>query len=495
MSIADDLKGASVPEETDAQAIARLAALSPLEYDRVREDEAKKLGARVATLDKQVFSTRKDSDAGSAQDELVQGVEPWPDAVNGVDLVAEMRETFNRYCVLPAGGDVALSLWSLAGYSINQFRIFPKACLSSPEKRCGKTTTLEVIGAVSHRAMTASNLSPSMLFRAIDAWQPSLLIDEADTFIHSSDELRGVINSGHTRSGAYVLRTEGDSSSREPVKFSTWAPMCIAMIKTPPDTIRDRSIMVILRRKMPGESVAKLPFDLAEDCRELRQKCKRWSDDHAAVLRASDPAVPQLTNERAMDNWLPLLAVADAIGGEWPELARNAMLMIENAEDSDDDGIGPMILADIRTIFDERGSERIFSDDLVEALVDMEERPWCEWKHGKPMTKTSLARMLKPFGISSRDIRYGKTVKRGYRLPDFEDAFSRYLHTPPSQSATTLQVNNGAACSGFQNTTTGDCVAVQKTLQPNNDGGCSDVALQKGSTETASMDQEGKLWV
>ena len=429
------IERAAPPAESDEAAIARLAALDPLEYDRQRESAASAMGVRVGTLDKLVFQARKDDEQVEAGDELVEGVSPWPEPVDGAALLNQAREALKTYCVLPLGADVALSLWVMAGYAIDAFRIFPKGCLTSPEKRCGKTTTLEVIGALAHRSLTASSATPSVLFRAIDAWRPTLLIDEADTFLAGNEELRGIINSGHTRSGAFVLRTEGDASDRQPKKFSTWSPMMIAMIKTPPDTIRDRSIMVMLRRKLPDERVARLPFDLADEMADFRRKCRRWADDHKDTLKDCRPDAPHVGSDRAMDNWLPLLAVADTAGGQWPELARNAMEVMEIRDDTDD-GIGPMILRDVREVFEQRNADRLFSDDLVEALIDMEERPWCEWRHGKPLTKNSLARLLAPFGIKSSTIRCGAVTRKGYIKAKCQDAFDRYLpHTPPLKTS------------------------------------------------------------
>jgi len=485
--IRDTIENAAPPAETDEEAIARLAALDPLEYDRQRESAANAMGVRVVTLDEMVRQSRKAEEETEARDELAQGVEPWPESVSADALLVKARLTLKRYCILPHGADVALSLWVLAGYAIDAFRIFPKVCLSSPEKRCGKTTTLEVIGALAHRSLTASSATPSVLFRAIDAWRPTLLIDEADTFLAGNDELRGIINSGHTRSGAFVLRTEGDASDRRPVKFSTWSPMVIAMIKTPPDTIRDRSIMVMLRRKLPGERVARLPFDLADELTEFRRKCRRWADDHEAALKTCRPEVPEVGNDRAMDNWLPLLAVADTVGGQWPELARNAMVKMEVSDDTDD-GIGPMILRDVREVFETRKADRLFSDELVAALIDMEERPWCEWRHGKPLTKNSLARLLKPFEVRSRALRIGSVVQKGYALKDCQDAFDRYLPpTPPAQSVTTLQANNDAGSSGFKNETPDNRVTDEKTLQPNSGAGCNVVTDEKGGIRQEGM--------
>lgn len=462
-------------DNPDNEVIARLSALPPIEYDRCREAEAKKLNVRVSTLDKLV-QDKNQTEIEAASDELVTGVDAWLDPVAGTDILNESRALLNRYCVLPPGAVVAIVLWAVAGYSINCFRIFPKLCLSSPEKRCGKTTTLEVIHAVTNRALIASNLSSAVLFRAIDAWQPALLMDEADTFLHGNDELRGVINSGHTRAGAFVLRVDGDDLA--PKKFSTWAPMVIAMIKTPPDTIRDRSVMIMLKRKAPGDGVDKLPYDLAKQCCNLRRKIKRWADDSADQLKTANPNVPKLGNDRAEDNWLPLLAVADAVGGEWPALARDAMQKIEQKDD-DGESAGVMLLADIRSLFSVSKTARLSSDVIVNALVAIEGRPWAEWRQGKALSKNTLARLLKPFDISSTTIRIDGRTPKGYELTAFKDSFTRYLTDNPIQSATPQQVSNGGGCSQIQSATRTPGVALQNPRKASTDGDCCGVAVEE----------------
>lgn len=460
----------------DEAKIQELAALAPLKYDKVREGEAEKLCCRVSTLDAEVkaFRAKNAPASDSAEvDDLVEGVEPWPHAVSGDGIATEVRALLNVYCVLPAGADVAISLWIVAGYSINCFRIFPKLCLSSPEKRCGKTTTLETIDALAHRSLMASNLSPAVMFRAIEAWQPTLLIDEADTFLHGNDELRGVINSGHTRAGAFVLRVAGEEL--EPKKFSTWSPMAIAMIKTPPDTIKDRSVMIHLKRKASGDSVERLPFDLSEQCHSLRRKIKRWADDSSIALKKADPIMPSISSDRGEDNWRPLIAVADVLGSGWPSVAREAMKKLEQKEDSDE-GVGVMLLWDIKALFAERKADRLPSDDIVKSLIDIDERPWAEWRYGQPLTKSALSRLLKPFGISPRTIRVAGRTPKGYQLASFQDSFTRYLGNTPIQTATTQQVSGAGAFSDIQSATSNSDVAVGNARKASNGGECCGVA-------------------
>ena len=475
MSISDQAEKLT---RTDDDIIRELAALSPLEYDRVRVERAKELGCQVKTLDKLVAEARASQSAEQAASELVSNDEPWSEPVDGIELLRSIVGILKAHAILPKGAETAIALWIVGSYGYDSFRIFPKLLLSSPEKRCGKSTLLEIVRSLSHRALMASNITPSAIFRCIDAWKPTLLIDEADTFVHGNEELRGIINSGHTRSTAYVIRVVGDDF--EPKQFSTWAPMVLAMIKLPPDTILDRSVTISMRRKLPGESITRLPVDFPSECRHLRSRCLRWANDHGDVLKGIRPALPASSNDRALDNWTPLLAIAEAIGGKVPAVALESFKELQGAGDDEDDGIGPTILRDIRTVFDEQGRkyEWLFSEEIVNRLIEMEGHPWAEWKHGKPMTANSLARLLKPFKIKPANIRDGSIVKKGYERTQFEDAFSRYLSRTPIQTATTLQPSIGAAYSDFQTATQKDSVADSKSTKPSNGAACSDVAVQ-----------------
>jgi putative DNA primase/helicase len=144
-------------------------------------------------------------------------------------------------------------------------------------------------------------------------------VDEADTFIRDSDDLRGILNSGHTRELAFVIRTVGDD--HEPRKFSTWGAKAIALIGGLKDTLADRSIEVALKRKLPGEHVERLRHADPEVLHTLARRCARWAADHAEKIRAARPSMPDGLHDRAQDNWEPLIAIADLAGGDWPKLA------------------------------------------------------------------------------------------------------------------------------------------------------------------------------
>ncbi|MCB9555217.1 MAG: DUF3631 domain-containing protein [Deltaproteobacteria bacterium] len=355
---------------------------------------------------------------------------PWPEPVDGATVLEELRDCVQRYVVLPARAAVALALWVVFTYVYDEFDVCPNMAVVSPLPRCGKTTLLTLCGALVSRPLPTSNISAAALFRIVTDRSPSLLVDEADTFMVHNEELRGIVNSGHTKANAHVIRASGEDN--EPQVFSTWCPKMIALIGRLQPTLHDRSVMISLKRKGRADNVERLRLDRLKDLVPLRRKIVRWAADNLSVLAARDPVVPEdILNDRARDNWRPLLAIAEACGAEWAERARRAAVNICADNDDDDLSAAALLLEDLHDIFTRRKEERLGTRDILLLLNEMEERPWPEFSRGQPLSAAGLAKLLKPFDIKPDKWTEGSSFQRitvrGYRREDLQDAFSRYL--------------------------------------------------------------------
>lgn len=278
--------------------------------------------------------------------------------------------------------------------------------------------------------MHAVNISTAVLFRVVERFAPTVLIDEADTFLEANDELRGVLNGGHNRISAYVWRTVGDD--HEPRQFKVWSPKCIAMIGKLPDTLEDRALVVRLRRKQDGETVERFRADRMHEFLHLRRKAARWVEVHASRLRELDPMVPDALNDRAQDNARAICAIADVAGGRWPALIRSALVGAAAQGDDEPQSAGVLLLRDVAEIFEAKRISGIGSTELCEALCELEESPWSEWRGGRPISTRGIAKLLKPYGIEPKRDRH----HRFYRRMDFADAFNRYLSEGREKSTT-----------------------------------------------------------
>ena len=396
----------------------------------------KKHGIRVGELDKALARHHSEEGVTTGSSALVWAEDkPSRNPVSGEILLDSIVSEIRRYLVLPDLAAESIALWVTAMHCLNNWSVSPRLAFVSPEKRCGKTTALSVIQNLVLRPLPASNITSAAVFRAIDKASPTLLIDEADTFLPDNDELRGVLNSGHHRAQAYVVRTVGDN--HEPTRFCTWAPVVIAMIGELPDTLQDRSISIHLKRKTTMDKVERFRIDKVEHFIELRSKIIRWIKDAQRQLIQWDGSVPLGLHDRAADNWRPLLAIADTASGKWPELARKAALSLTGSDEESSDSV--LLLRDIHNLFLTLGNDRLSTHQILGLLHDMDNRPWPEWRQSKPITARQLAQQLKPFGVSSAATRFpnGENVK-GYMKYSFNDAFSRYI---TSASVTASQPN------------------------------------------------------
>jgi putative DNA primase/helicase len=426
------LRDIATEEDLGAEAarteVARLARLDRATYETERRDSARRLKWRTVVLDREVEKLRtREPKADENNADTVETLDPWAYPVDGASLAEEVRTTLRAFVIFAAPGDADLAaLWVLGSYLMDEWRLWPRLLITSPTKACGKSTLLEVLEALVHRGLILSNAKPAGVFRAIEAWEPTLLLDEADTWMKQDEELAGILNSGHTRRTARVIRVQDVGGELKPTLFSTWCSMVIAGIGGQRDTLMSRSIIIGLRRKLADETVARLPMDLHERCVRIRRQALRWAKDSRIGIDASEVEPPDCGNDRRRDNFTPLWRIAEALGEPWPGRIAAAYAAQFLGEDDDDEPAQVLILRDVLSIFDQKGAVRLAPNDIIGELSLMEDRPWADWKNGRPITVHGLARLLKAFKVKTtvqKDV--GRPV-RVYLRKDIEAASLPY---------------------------------------------------------------------
>jgi putative DNA primase/helicase len=413
-------------EISDADRLARLAGLSPIEYDRQRDAVAKTMSIRSSTLDKMVKELRQEKSSTEGID--FDDVEPWPHPVQPAALLSDLTGVVRRFIICPDETAHAAALWIAMTWFMDVVQVAPLAVITAPEKRCGKSQLLFLLGRLVHRPMAASNITSAALFRAVDAWKPTLLVDEADAFMKDNEELRGLLNCGHTRDSAYIIRVVGDDHT--PKRFNVWGAKALAGIGHLADTIMDRSIVLELRRKLPHEEVLRLRHAEPGLFDDLSAKLARFAIDTRERLRRCRPDLPHALHDRAQDNWEPLLAIAEMAGGEWPQIARHAALKLSGSTE-DGGTMGNELLVDIREVFESKRLAKISTAELIQHLCDDDEKSWATYNRGRPITPRQVAKKLKEYGIASKNLRINCDVVKGFDHEQFKEAFARYLALSP----------------------------------------------------------------
>jgi Protein of unknown function (DUF3631) len=374
-----------------------------------------------------------------------------PAATNGAHLLAQLHTALTRYVILPSGeAAVAVALWIAASHAQTAWQHAPRLVIRAPEKRCGKSRLLDIVEGTCHAPLITVNASPAAVYRAIGTGTPpTLLVDEADTIFggknaEANEDLRGLLNAGHQRNRPAI---RWDNATRSLETIPTFAMAALAGIGAMPDTIEDRAIVVRMRRRAPGESVA--PFRHRRDrpaLTTLADQLATWLGGHLAELEHAEPVMP--LEDRAADTWEPLIAVADLAAGTWPELARHAAVVLTEDRDqaaSVSDRI--RLLADCRAAFG--AADALPTTALVTRLRSDPEAPWSDHGPGG-ITPMRLAAMLREYDIRSANIRFGEPTgqAKGYYRADFTDAWARYCPTPAGEPSQPSQASPPSSAPG-----------------------------------------------
>lgn len=331
---------------------------------------------------------------------------------------------------------VAIVLWIFHTYVMKAAETTPYLHVNSPEKRSGKTRLLETLELLVRCHWRVASPTEAVLFRKIEADEPTLLFDEIDTIFKdknsSYEGIRAILNAGYRR-GTTVPRCVGEGKNISIKEFPVFCAKALSGIGRIPDTVADRSIPIQLKRRS-NEPVERFLRRLVEpDAAPIRERLQVWADNSADALMDALPELPEELNDRVADAWEPLLAIADLTGEEWPEKARAAAVALH--EENDEESLGVLLLSHIESAFETK--EKMFTAELLNVLIKEEEGPWADWWSNKVESNrpkgpaSKLARLLKPFGIAPKTIRVADDRAKGYERGQFEDAWERYL-LPPS---------------------------------------------------------------
>jgi len=426
---AADLSAIPAPLDRSVEIVARLAAMKPTERLRQSRSSARALGITVEDLEQRVEAVI--ALQGTRDGQQYGQIEPWPEPITPAFLLDEIADTIKRYVVLSPEQAWAGALWIAMTWFIDYIEIAPIGLIDAPEPECGKSKFLEVFGLLAARPLQAANSTPSFIFRAIEGWQVTLLIDEGDTFLRENDELKGIINAGHTRANAFVGRAVAKDGDFEPKLFSVWGAKVLAgirMDKHLPEATLSRCIIFRLRRKTKGEVVGKLRQSDRLAFKPLIAKLARFAEYYGYQVQQARPQLPDQLSDRAADNWEALFAIAACAGQEWLRRAEQAALALSvKAEGAD--STGPELLTDVQAIFEMKKVLKLRSAELLEELIANAEMGWAAYNRGgRPLTLRQLAKLLSGYGIKPRTVRLSPTkTYKGYYKDDFGDAFDRYL--------------------------------------------------------------------
>jgi hypothetical protein len=262
-------------------------------------------------------------------------------------------------------------------------------------------------------------------------------------------------------------------------------------ISSLPAVTLSRCIPITMERMLPGDRVEEIDeFIIEPEAQALFRRANVWASKNLSQLRSARPAAPSELGHRQREVCRPLFAIGDLAGSGWGDRIRSAVtaLFLAQAKETPAD-VKVHLLMDLKEAFGDQSS--IPSKELVESLVQLEDRPWASWgKSAKPMNPNQLARQLKDFKVYPQNLRTDGKVVKGYQRQWFEPLWARYQ--TDTQTATPLQPAYSLAETQFSNRYKDAPVADEKCEKPASILHCSGVADRNGGNGGQQVNRSGK---
>jgi hypothetical protein len=402
----------------------------------------------------------------------------------GASILDRLEIFVTRFITYPSvHARVAHLLWIVHTHLMTSWESTPRIAFLSAERGSGKTRALEVTELLVPQPVHAVNVTPAYLIRKVgEDPLPTILYDEVDTLFGSrmqdTGEIRGLLNAGHRR-GAVAGRCVVIGKNVHTEEFPAYCAVALAGIGRLPDTVASRCILIQMRRRAPDEFIEPYrPRLHAPEAAAIYDLVAQWCSEIASYMQLARPEIPQGVEDRNADCWEPLLAIADAAGGEWPRRARAAALNLIASSAEQTQTTRVQLLSDLYDVF--RGHEKRWTEDILKELHALPESAWADVR-GKPLSDRGLAAILRKYGVKSKDVRIGGEVRKGYVVDDLHDPWKRYVLPIRQERLQALQgLQTGCTTEGDSPKAEGNCPFVADV---------ADVALPRGEEGRQGADR------
>jgi len=254
---------------------------------------------------------------------LAHGVVQFPICCNGFEseaqLTGDIQRFVHRYADLSPAFEEAAAHYVLLTWVFDAFNELPYLRLKG-DFGSGKTRCLQTIGTLCYKPMFASGASTvSPLFRIIDSFRGTLVIDESD-FRYSDErsEIVKSLNNGNAK-GFPVLRSEAAPGKEfNPKAFDVFGPKIIATRRSFDDrALESRCITEDMTGLPPRKDIPlSLPEAFYNEAEELKSQLLSFRVRWRLRLDTPVPTRDAALEARIAQVFAPLMAVAFDAGAK-----------------------------------------------------------------------------------------------------------------------------------------------------------------------------------
>jgi hypothetical protein len=322
-----------------------------------------------------------------------------------------------------------VSTFIMATYYYDLFTVFPRVYIIGPYGS-GKTRLGLLIAYSSRHGFAIIDPSEASVYRAIEAYGPTIYVDEAVL----NERLEIILGAGYKRD---IVVPRVDRASREEFiinLFSTYSPVVFGVVESPSERMLQRSIVInMLRAPDPNPKRMDPNHD---DLRWLREELYLARLTRTNEVIESMKVVKDILSNgfigREFELWFPILTVARLCGDEVFNNVLNLAREDVERRRSELWGEEKLILAAIEEIFKESNSDEVtfmvihLREKIKEILIN--EGEFDEKVFEKLYSEKRLGIILSRLGIRRTKEGKGKNARwvRQVNKKQFIDLCLRY---------------------------------------------------------------------
>jgi hypothetical protein len=348
------------------------------------------------------------------------------------NIVSETEQYLNSYLIFPEDYySLPIALWTIGTHLWPNFDSFPYMVITSETKRSGKSTLKEMVSFASANPRNFTAATPAVVFKIMDEEKPTVFIDEAEQSLTSENSpFRPILNSGYRR-GDKVPRIGKDGVK----EYEVYGPKCFILIGDVFDTLRDRSIVISMKRsnQRPPKNFR---YDTAKaDGEEIRERISIQAEENMSKIIAEYGVFDYrtldfLTSARDAEIWTALFCICKVFAPERIEELKRSCVDMSMEKTGEKKSFADLADAEekanraemserlVRDLASLCGKDKgIASAEAVDKLKAIPTAPWRKYK-GHGITMIEVSYLLDVFGIQPKVIRRDKTNGRKSKSGD-----------------------------------------------------------------------------
>lgn len=329
-------------------------------------------------------------------------------------IVRRIETFITDYVTFRPGSEYSLplALWIIHTFCFPSFDAVPYLIITAATRRAGKSRLGEMIAACCSNPESGTAMTGYTLFRIIQETHPTIIFDEAESLSNEQvNTMRQVINSGYRRGQTIPREAKGGVI----VRYDTFCPKVFILIGSTYDTLRDRSIQIVMQR---GEARKDFRFaTVHEEGGVLREVISEAVKMHAGdIEHAYSQSIGGLSflQDRDEEIWTSLFSIAKVF---CPDrivdlqriasdiCAEKTMDPTKYTESEQDENTaasmeyGRKALVDMWQVFVQKGAKTsIPSLDMLAFMKEIPTAPWRKYR-GEGLSYENLANLVQRFGV------------------------------------------------------------------------------------------------